>query len=317
MKNPRFSASLALVAGYLALGFQSARAVIVAGTLGTGNNNSTEAGLNSFLSTTAYSAFPYWENMVRVADASGVYLGYNASTMRGWVMSANHVTTPTSITVGGNTYSVTGSAQIGTSDIKLYQIGGGVSDPTLPTLPTVALPGVFASTGDFLLMLGRGFSTTSSAPYTWGTPGTSDANGMRWATNTVEGGAYVNIGTVSSPNYQPYLVTDFDGPSDAGATAYDGQASLGDSGGGMFIHRDGQWFLSGIAHFVDDGPNFLEASPTGDGIVNPAQTGDFSAYTDVRSYAAAITGVTGTLVPEPSVCSLLALALMGWRRRRD
>lgn len=316
MKTFRFTSFMPLAAGCWMLCMPSVQAVIVAGTLGTGNNNSTEAGLTSFLNTTVYAAFPYWNNMVRVADASGIYLGYNASTMRGWVMSANHVTTPTSITVAGNNYSVTGSAQIGSSDIKLYRIGGGVSDPALPTLSSVALPEVFASTRDFLLMLGRGFSTTSSSPYTWGTPGTNDAYGMRWATNTVEGGAYVDVGTEAVPNVQPYLFTDFDGPGGTGVTAYDGQASLGDSGGGIFIHRDGQWFLSGIAHFVDDGPDFLEASPTGDNSVDPSQVGDFTAYTDVRSYAGTITGITGTLVPEPSVLMLLSGAVLLIRRRR-
>jgi hypothetical protein len=232
-------------------------------------------------------------------------------------MSANHVTPATSIEVAGNTYSVTGSTRIGTSDIRLYHIGGGMSDPALPTLPTVLLPEVFATTGEFLLMLGRGFTTNTIAPYLWGAPGYDDANGMRWATNTVEGGAYVNLGTLAAPNVQPYLFTDFDGPSGAGVTAYDGQAALGDSGGGIFIHRGGQWYLSGIAHFVDDGPDFLEATPTGDGVVNPSQSGDFSAYTDVRSYAAAIAGVTGTLVPEPSAVLMLALGLIAWRRRRD
>ena len=309
------SVLLAILFG--AMSPQTVQAVIVAGISGTGNNNGTKAGLDSYLSTTAYAAFPYWNNMVRVSDASGVYLGYNPSTMRGWVMSANHVTSPTSIAVGGNTYSVTGSTRIGTSDIKLYRIGGGVSDPALPTLPTVPLTDVFATTGEFLLMLGRGFTTSTSAPYPWGTPGFDDANGMRWATNTVEGGTYVNVGSVAVPNVQPYLFTDFDGPAGAGATAYDGQASLGDSGGGIFIHRGGQWFLSGIAHFVDDGPDFVEAVPTGDGTVNPAQFGDFSAYTDVRTYAGTIAGVTGTLVPEPSTASLLLLGLMAWKRRRD
>ncbi|MCU0750773.1 MAG: hypothetical protein MUF13_14635, partial [Akkermansiaceae bacterium] len=67
---------------------QTVQAVIVAGISGTGNNNGSKAGLDSYLSTTAYAAFPYWNNMVRVSDASGVYLGYNPSTMRGWVMSA-------------------------------------------------------------------------------------------------------------------------------------------------------------------------------------------------------------------------------------
>jgi len=59
--------------------------------------------------------------------------------MRGWVLSANHISpTPTTITVAGNVYSVTGSGtQIGSSDLKLYEIGGGGSDPALPSLPTV------------------------------------------------------------------------------------------------------------------------------------------------------------------------------------
>lgn len=296
---------------------QPAAAVIVAGTSGTGNNNSTQAGLSSYLSSAAYASFPYWNNLVRVADASGVYLGYNATTMRGWVLSANHVTAPTSITVAGNAYTVTGSgAQIGASDLKLYEIGGGMMDPALPGLPTVSLPAVYGTAGEFLLMFGRGFTNSTVSPYTWGTPGTNDANGMRWATNTLEGGYLVNIGTVMAPNVQPYLVVDFDGPGDPGATAYDGQGTLGDSGGGMFIYRGGQWVLSGIAHFVDDAPDFLEAVPTGDNITNPSQHGDFTAYSDVRSQTATIQAITGTLVPEPTQASMLLLTTLAVLRRR-
>ncbi len=294
-----------------------ASAVIVAGTLGTGNNNATQAGLDAYLDTTAYAAFDYWGNLVRVSDASGVYLGYNASTMRGWVLSANHVTAPTSITVAGNVYTVTGAGtQVGSSDLKLYEIGGGM-DPALPTLPTVPLASVAATTGEFLLMTGRGFTTSMTSPYAWGTPGTNDANVSRWATNTVEGTALVNIGTILSPNIQPYVVVDFDGPLNPGVTAYDGQGAIGDSGGGIFIYRGGQWVLSGIAHFVDDGPDFLEALATGDGAVNPSQPGDFTAYSDVFSKLGTINGITGTLIPEPSVISLGGLAaLMLCLRRR-
>lgn len=292
-------------------------AVIVAGTLGTGNNNSTQAGLDAYLASSSYAEFPYWDNLVRVSNASGVYLGYNPSTMRGWVLSANHVTKPTSITVGGNAYSVTGTGtQLGSSDMILYEIGGGLSDPALPALPTVPLAEIAATAGEFLLMSGRGFTTSTVAPYTWGSPGTSDANGTRWATNTVEGTALVNIGTALAPNLQPYVVVDFDGPGDPGVTAYDGQGSTGDSGGGIFIYRGGEWQLSGIAHFVDDGPDFLEPIPSGDNTVNPSQPGDFTAYTDVFSYAVIIEGQTGSLVPEPSVVSLVALAALALGRHR-
>lgn len=309
---------VALCFPVLAVSMLPASAVIVAGTYGTGNNNSTQAGLDAYIASDSYAAFPYWNNLVRVADASGVYLGYNALTMRGWVLSADHVTTPTAITVGGNAYTVTGTGtRIGSSDLKLYEIGGGGADPALPALPTVLLAGVAATAGEFLLMTGRGFTASTTSPYAWATPGTNDANGMRWATNTVEGTGTVNIGTVPSPNFQPYVVVDFDAAGDPGATAYDGQASLGDSGGGMFIYRGGQWQLSGITHFVDDGPDFLETPfATGDNVVNPSQPGDFSAYSDVFGKTAAIDAVTGILVPEPSVLWLVAGGIIPLIRRR-
>lgn len=280
---------------------QSSWAVIVAGTYGTGNNNNTQAGLDGYLATSPHDPFPYWQNLVRVTNSSGVYLGYNPTTDRGWVMSANHVTKPTSITVAGNAYTVTGTGtRVGLTDLRLYEIGGGISDPDLPSLPSIPLSSALAVTGEFSLMFGRGFTNNASSPYTWVVPGTSDANVMRWATNTVEGVAMVNIGTVAAPNNQVYTVVDFDGSGDPGVTAYDGQGANGDSGGGLFILRDSQWVLAGIAHFVDDGPDFLEVSPTGDNVTNPSQHGDFTAYSDVFWNAAAIQSITGTLIPELS-----------------
>ncbi|RPJ33874.1 MAG: PEP-CTERM sorting domain-containing protein [Verrucomicrobiaceae bacterium] len=294
----------------LAVG-QPAGAVIVGGTYGSGNNNATQTGLDAYLSTTTYAAFPYWNNLVRVGNASGVYLGYNPSTMRGWVLSANHITAPTSITVADNAYTVTGgTTRIGTSDLKLYEISGG------PLLPSVPLASVFASNGEFALMLGRGFTNDTSAPYTWVAPGSDEANGARWGTNTIEGNYLLNFGTIEKPDLQSYLVVDFDGPNYPGVTDYDAQGAAGDSGGGLFIHRSGVWELSGIAHFVDDGPDFLEKPETGDGVTNPSQYGDFTAYADVHSYLSSITSVTGTLIPEPSHSALLAGAVLVFLARR-
>jgi hypothetical protein len=296
-----------------------ASAVIVAGTSGTNLNNDTQAELDTYLSTTAYAPFPYWDNLVRVSNASGVYLGYNPSTSRGWVLSAAHINpTATTINVAGNAYTVTGSGtQIGTSDLKLFEIGGGISDPALPVLPTVLLASMAASVDEFLLMTGRGFTGSSTSPYPWIDPGENDANGMRWGTNTVEGTALINFGTVEDPDIHPYIYMDFDDDGDPGATAYDGQGALGDSGGGIFIYRAGQWELSGIAHFIDDGPDFLESAPeTGNGITeNSLEHGDFTAYSDVYAKVGTINGLTGTLIPEPSVISLLGLAALALLRR--
>jgi hypothetical protein len=293
-----------------------ASAVIVGGTSGLGNNNASEAGLASHLVSASLPSFPYWDNLVRVSDASGVYLGTNASTLRGWVLSANHVTPTASIGVGGNVYTVVSSIQVGGSDLKLYEIGGG-GDPALPLLPVIPLASVGGTPGETALMFGRGFTNATSEPYPWVIPGTSDANGMRWGTNTVEGVKSLNLAAGPPPNFQPYLYVDFDGPGDSGVTAFDAQASNGDSGGGLFVLRGGVWELAGIGHLVDDGPDFFEASPTGDGSINPAEHGDFTGYSDVFDKLGLIDAQTGALVPEPGVAGLLALSgFLCFRRRR-
>lgn len=291
-----------------ALASQLSHGVIVAGTSGMGNNNDTESGLSSHLSNDSLPAFPYWQNLVRVGNASGVYLGYNPNTSRGWVLSAEHISAPTTIAVNGSTYTVQSGIRIGTSDLRLYEIGGG-SDPALPNLSSITLASGAATNGDFVLMFGRGFTNSTTSPYTWETPGGSDLNGMRWGTNTV-----TQLATVDG---NPYIVTNFSDTLSPSVTAFEAQGALGDSGGGLFIYRSGQWQLSGIAHFVDDGPDFLEleSSPTGDGTVDPSQFGDFTAYSDVYSHLVSIQGITGTIIPEPSSL-LLLLSGVGLMLRR-
>ena len=285
--------------------FAPAEAIIVGGTSGTGNNNAGQTSLDDYISTAGLPSFGYWDNLVQVSNASGVYLGYNETSMTGWVLSANHISPePISITIGASTYMVSGTGtQIGSTDLILYEIGG-LGDPSLPTLPPVTLATVAASSGEFLLMTGRGFTASSSYPYPWSDPGFDPANANRWGTNEVE------FNTTVSGNQ--YIITDFDHPSSADATAFEGQGSLGDSGGGIFILRGGEWILSGTAHFVDDGLG-------DDGTVNPSEYGDFTGYTDISVYVSEINAVTGTLVPEPSLAMLLPLAGAGMvlRRRRS
>ncbi len=270
------------------------QAVIVGGTMGTGANNASESSLNAYLATTVYSPFPYYANLVRVGDASGVYLGWNYGTDHGWVMSAQHVGAPATIGIDGVSYTVSAGSAIAGSDIRIHRLDRGANP--IPVMPSVPLASVLATVGEFSLMTGRATTSDTSAPFDWVAPGSSDAVPSRWATNTISGIGSINLGSEISPNVHTYLVTDFDGPGDFGVTDFDGQAASGDSGGGLFVYRGGQWELSGVAHFVDDGPTF--GPPFG--AVNPSEFGDFSAYTDVFQHRTTILGATGTLIPEAS-----------------
>lgn len=305
------------------LGAQQAGAVIVGGTNGDGTNNAGEATLQAFLTAAGAPAFPYWGNLVRYSSASGLYLGYNPSTMVGWALSADHINEDTTIQVGGHTYNLidpqsANSDQNGTrivsggvnTDLVLYSFSVGGANP-IPSLPTVVIATNAPSIGDSLIMAGRGMrlgagtgSEDTAAPYGWGTPGTSDAVPFRWGSNLVGG---IDL---TDPAGARYLATDFSVPGTS--TSFDGQGALGDSGGGAFILRNGKWVLSGVIYNVADGPD-------ADTVPNPAGYGDITYYTDVYAYRNDIAGITGTLIPEPGPWAMLGLSAGAWviRRRRS
>lgn len=295
-----------------------ADAVIVGGVYGDGNTNAGESGLQAVLSNSALNPFPYWGNLVRYSDASGIYLGYNASTMEGWMLSAEHITEATGVKIGGHTYSFIdpqpgNSNQNGirivsggvNTDLVLYKFSVTDLNP-IPSLPKVELVNTAASTGSLLIMAGRGMrsgagtgSEDITAPYAWGTPGTSDAVPFRWGFNQVDV-------LYTDPSGAKYLVTDFDAPGFG--TGIDGQGALGDSGGGAFVLRNGVWMLGGVTYATADG--------SGDSLTNPAGYGDYTFFTDVYAYRSEITALTGTLVPEPSSMMLGGIGVIALVLRR-
>lgn len=302
------------------LAVQPLAAVIVGGVNGDGNNNAGESTLQNFLQNASVTAFPYWNNLVRYSDASGIYLGYNPSTMQGWVLSADHITETTSITVAGYSYSLIDSQPLNSNqngyqvvsgsvntDLVLYKFSVGGGAP-IPTLPTVSITSAAAAVGEPMIMIGRGMrlnagtgSEDTTAPYSWGTPGTSDSVPFRWGSNLVGG---VDISTMEGAKL---IATNFNAPGTS--TSFDGQGANGDSGGPGFILRGGQWVLGGVMYAVDDGPD-------GDTTANPAGYGDVTYFTDVYSYRSQISAITGSLIPEPSAALLAGSASCLLLRRR-
>jgi len=301
--------SLQLVAALLLLTAASLPAVIVAG--GDGTQNTTDPASDqgwSYVGSVNYSDGSL--------NASGIYLGQYGGSY--WVLTANHVATSGlgSYTLNGATYGfVTGSGQrVGTLDLYVVQIS--ITDPGDPLLSVsnLALAATSPVLNTPLTMVGYGrnraatettyYVDTSTNPYTWSTtssPHTPTATGYQYAAgNTKRWGSNTSEGT-STQSGTTYLVTDFDN------TSGQGQAAVGDSGGGVFAYNSatGQYELAGVMVTV------------GTYSGQPAETaiyGDTTYSIDIATYRSLILST----VPEPSSLALLATAslLLLLRKRR-
>ncbi|MBN2024135.1 MAG: hypothetical protein JW809_15230 [Pirellulales bacterium] len=139
---------------------------------------------------------------------------------------------------------------------------------------------------------------------------------IRWGTNQIDSSSYekVTLGAVDILAKR----TTFD---EEYGTEYECQAVTGDSGGGMFYKRDGQWELAGILNAVaifPDQPNGASGAVFG----NRTYISDLSQYrAEIVSIMAAAGGdATLAAIPEPAVLTLLsgaaiAVLLARWVRR--
>lgn len=193
---------------------------------------------------------PGWAYVGRQGQLTAVYLG------DGWVLTANHVQ------VEGVTSSFLGvehQPRVETrkrilnpdgtpTDLQVFRIA---THPDLAPLPIRAAP---PAVGDAVVMIGYGGDRGAErrdlfAPadvrdgWEW-LPGT---HSMRWGTNLVSA-------TGLDVTVQGAAVRHFTTHFDRGLpTPYEAQATPGDSGGAVFIKRDGGWELAGIM-FASDSP---------------------------------------------------------------
>jgi len=286
-----------------------AEAVIVYGTNGTGTNN-----------TSAPADDPGWANVGTVGGSTTVYLG--SQTTGYWMLTANHVDlSGGTVSLNGGTYNIVGASikQIVTADpvpvpidLKVFRL------QTNPGLSGVTISSSAPSPGSSVVMIGNGrdrgaITTWDGNPTGWGSSG-SAASGYVWGSNQiVRWGSNVvqdtNLGVYSGATTFSTIFNDTSNPNEA-------QASLGDSGGGVFVKNGGLWELTGIMLTVG----------VWDGI-SGGYYGQFTGQPSNTSLITANTGYSGAgsatfsaqlsdyrtlildAIPEPSISALSVFAL--------
>lgn len=290
----------------LALTLANAAAVVVSGTNGNINTTGTGAGDG-------------WNYVGAVGGASAIYLGaYDGGY---WVLTAAHVGAG-NFTLDATTYNyVSGSVVAITNpdssptDLIAFRI-----DTPPPSLPNLVLA-ESTSTSDSVTMVGYGrnreasqttwFVDTDTSPWVWSTTSTpeSDAaaqgynwaagNTKRWGSNVVSGTSTISYsvsGTTRIVHTVNTVFSNIDG---------EGQAAVGDSGGGIFhLNANGT---------PDPGDDFWELTgmmvTVGNFSGQPANTsvyGDLTYSVNIAYYRNQILAA----IPEPASLTLVATGLL-------
>jgi hypothetical protein len=216
-------------------------------------------------STRAPSPDPGWANIGRRDTGyAAIYLG------NGWVITANHVGAG-NVVLGDVTHHALPESAIrlgtgdgpATADLVVFRIEPRPDLPELPIRPTPP------TVGDRALLIGAGCNRgepthwNGMSGFAWGPIST-----LRWGTNRV---ALVGMDVRAGDNSTPGFAVRFD----PGETRFEAQAAIGDSGGPVFIPRDGRYELAGILIAVAGFPG----QPP-----NTAMYGNFSTAADLSVF---------------------------------
>src|SRR5208283_194918 len=178
---------------------------------------------------------PGWANVGTIGGLTGTYLG------NGWMLTAGHVGAGP-VVLGGRRFSA-----VPDSTVQLRNQDGSLADLIVfriqgaPHLPRLRVAAATPKVGTPVVLIGNG--RDRGAPllwsghegFDWGTP-----SAMRWGTNTVFKNAVRGNSTDA-------FVTQF---RKDGATPYEAQAAVGDSGGAVFVKVRGKWRLAGVLYGV-------------------------------------------------------------------
>lgn len=216
---------------------------------------------------------------------TGVYLGNR------WVLSAAHVGERDFVFDGVTYPAVTGSRVViskdgNTADLEMVRVWGH------PPLPALTLSTASPALGDAVVMIGNGWNREPGLTCwngAWGEvscPGgaysgykRSTGRALRWGKNLVTD---VDLDVPTGSHLTRSFATDFD---EAGI-ADEAQVVTGDSGGGVFLKRGGQWQLVGIQFAM----SVLDVNQP----ANTAVFGDASILVDLSYYRNEILAVLDT-----------------------
>ena len=131
------------------------------------------------------------------------------------------------------------------ADALVFQIEPGSGLPDLPILP---LATVAPLPGEEILLVG--FGREREKVIEWNEDGRiffgfewSERGRKRWGTNRIASGFSLLVQKNWSTRTLSFI---FDPPNAENTTRYEAQAALGDSGGAVFVKRDGGWQLVGM-----------------------------------------------------------------------
>jgi trypsin-like peptidase len=240
---------------------------------------------------------------------SAIYIG------NGWVLSAAHVN-QNPVTLAGVTYP-----DVPNSTVQLQQPGVAWSDiilfrlTTRPPMAPLVLSSTPPAIGDNVTMIGYGWDRApgqvcwnSSWAEVGCNPGATYRGyksagpfRMRWGQNLV-----TQVGT--DLDFGSWRTRAFDVRFDQSGVAYEAQAVPGDSGGAVFLKRNGQWQLAGVM--------FAVSVFQGQNQYNTAVFGQSTYAVDVSYYRSQIASIVAApAIPAlpwtATVVILLAIAATG------
>ena len=212
-----------------------------------------------------------------------------------WILTAAHNLTAASsgtFTINGNSYtssqlishpSWNGNAFNG-YDIALVRLSASVAGVAPATLYTGSLE--FGETATYV---GFGFTGT-------GLTGWQSLDNQKRAFQNVIDGQFGNPSLILGGDFDNPHTTADNGFGDVTPLTLEGCVAPGDSGGGVFLNFDSQFYLAGVISFV----------AAADGNAN-ADYGDVSGFGRASTFAPWIVST----VPEPSVLTLVGLSILG------